>query len=57
MSFALWIAGLALIALGIAGVVLPALPGVPLVFLGVVLVAWADGFTKIGGWTLGVCGP
>ena len=56
MTIALWIAGVLLVAVGLAGVVLPALPGVPLVFLGVVLVAWADGFTKIGGWTLGVCG-
>ena len=56
MTVALWIAGVLLVAVGLAGIVLPALPGVPLVFLGVVLIAWADGFTKIGGWTLGVCG-
>ena len=56
MTIALWIAGVLLIAVGLAGIVLPALPGVPLVFLGVVLIAWADGFTKIGGWMLGVCG-
>ena len=56
MTVALWIVGLALVAVGIAGIVLPAIPGVPLVFLGVVAIAWADGFTKIGGVTLGVCG-
>jgi uncharacterized protein YqgC (DUF456 family) len=56
MTAALWIVGIALIAVGLAGIVLPAIPGVPLVYLGVVAVAWADGFTKIGGWTLGVCG-
>src|SRR5690606_8730881 len=31
-----------------AGVVLPALPGVPLVFLGLLLAAWADGFSHVG---------
>ena len=56
MTVALWIVGLALVGVGIAGIVLPAIPGVPLVFLGVVAIAWADGFTKIGGVTLGVCG-
>ena len=56
MAAALWIVGIVLIAVGLAGIVLPAIPGVPLVFLGVVAVAWADGFQKIGGWTLGVCG-
>lgn len=37
---------------GIAGTVLPALPGVPLVFFGLLLAAWSDGFTRVGGWTL-----
>jgi len=56
MTSALWIVGILLIAVGLAGIVLPAIPGVPLVYLGVVAIAWADGFEKIGGWTLGVCG-
>ena len=56
MTPALYVVGCALVAVGLAGIVLPAIPGVPLVFLGVVAVAWADGFEKIGGWTLGVCG-
>jgi len=56
MTSALWIVGILLVAVGLAGIVLPAIPGVPLVYLGVVAVAWADGFEKIGGWTLGVCG-
>lgn len=37
---------------GIAGTVLPALPGVPLVFAGMLLAAWAGGFEQVGGWTL-----
>ncbi|HET7779309.1 MAG TPA: DUF456 domain-containing protein, partial [Rudaea sp.] len=33
-----------LIIAGIAGAILPALPGVPLVFGGMLLAAWADHF-------------
>ncbi|ATD67461.1 hypothetical protein CNR27_08435 [Luteimonas chenhongjianii] len=41
-----------LAALGLAGVVLPALPGLPLLFAGMVLAAWADGFERVGMWSL-----
>ena len=44
----------ALVIIGLAGVVLPALPGLPLMFAGMFLAAWADGFRQIGGWTLAV---
>jgi uncharacterized protein YqgC (DUF456 family) len=40
----------------VAGVVLPALPGVVFVFFGIALAAWIDGFTRIGGVTLTVVG-
>jgi len=46
----------ALIVVGLAGVVLPALPGLPLVFIGMLLAAWAGGFAKIGVATLVVLG-
>ena len=55
MSLA-WTRAVLLIALGIAGTVLPALPGAPLVFLGLVVGAWADGFQKVGWFTLTVLG-
>jgi len=45
------LAGLLVVA-GVAGVVLPALPGTPLVFLGLLLAAWADGFSRVGWPTL-----
>lgn len=45
-----------LILVGLAGTVLPALPGVPLVFCGMLLAAWADGFAHVGTWTLLVLG-
>jgi uncharacterized protein YqgC (DUF456 family) len=41
-----------LILIGLAGTILPALPGLPLMFAGMLLAAWADGFTQIGGWTI-----
>lgn len=41
------IAGL-LVAIGIAGVLLPALPGLPLVFAGLLLAAWTDDFQRVG---------
>jgi uncharacterized protein YqgC (DUF456 family) len=44
----------ALILVGLVGTVLPALPGLPLVFAGMLLAAWADGFRQISGWTVGL---
>lgn len=45
-----------LILVGIAGVILPALPGLPLVFAGMLLAAWAGDFQQIGWVTLLVLG-
>jgi len=41
-----------LIAIGFAGLMLPALPGAPLLFSGLVLAAWAEDFLYIGTGTL-----
>src|SRR5690349_8272717 len=41
-----------LIIAGIAGTVVPMLPGVPLVFAGMLLAAWADHFQHVGAVTL-----
>ncbi|MBK9245992.1 MAG: DUF456 domain-containing protein [Burkholderiales bacterium] len=43
-----------MVIVGVAGTVLPALPGVVLVFAGILLAAWIDGFTVIAGWTVGL---
>jgi len=48
MAPLLWVLAIALVLVGIAGAVLPALPGVPLVFVGLLLAAWIDGFHKVG---------
>jgi uncharacterized protein YqgC (DUF456 family) len=45
-----------LILVGLAGTVVPALPGVPLVFAGMLLAAWADHFEHVGTFTLIVLG-
>ncbi len=46
----------ALIVAGMAGAIVPALPGVPLVFGGMWLAAWADRFQHVGVVTLSVLG-
>ena len=50
----LWIACYGFIAIGVAGTVLPALPGTALILVGIFLGAWADGFTRVGVGTLAV---
>ena len=45
-----------LVCVGIAGSVLPALPGVPLVFAGLLLAAWAGDFQQVTWITLVVLG-
>lgn len=47
MTTTLWIVAVLLILVGVAGTVLPALPGVPLIFGGVLLAAWIDDFQRI----------
>lgn len=48
-----WTLSIALIALGLAGIVLPALPGTLFVLAGIVLGAWIDDFTRIGWFAVG----
>ena len=56
MSIVLWTIGVLLVIAGIAGIVFPALPGHVLIFAGLFLAAWADGFTRVSGWTLALIG-
>jgi uncharacterized protein len=48
MTLGWLVLGILLLAAGLAGLILPALPGMPLVFLGAVAIAAADGFTRVG---------
>jgi len=48
----LWSLAIGLIVIGMAGTVLPGVPGVAAVFGGMLLAAWIDGFARIGAPTL-----
>ena len=52
MTAILWGCAIGLIAIGVAGTFLPALPGAILVFAGIAFAAWIDDFTRIPGWLL-----
>lgn len=52
----LWVIAALLVLIGLGGVVLPALPGIPLMFGGLLMMAWLDGFTHIGSVTLTLLG-
>jgi uncharacterized protein YqgC (DUF456 family) len=51
-----WVLAIALIVVGVIGTVLPVLPGVLLVFGGMLLAAWIDHFQRIGWITLSLLG-
>ncbi len=48
----LWIIGTILAFTGLAGQLLPVVPGAPLLLLGLLFGAWAEGFSYIGIWTM-----
>ena len=54
MTILLWVLAALMVVVGLAGVVLPALPGHMLILGGLVLGAWAEGFTRVGAWTLAI---
>lgn len=52
--YLLWALAAVLVLVGVAGTILPALPGVPFVFGGLLIVAWLGDFQRIGWPTLTV---
>ena len=56
MTIFLYVLGFALVIVGLAGIILPALPGHVLILVGLVLAAWAEHFTRVGVWPLVVIG-
>jgi uncharacterized protein len=52
MTVLLWILAILLIAAGLAGLVLPVLPGPLLLFIGLLVAAWVEGFVHVGTGTL-----
>ena len=45
-----------LVAAGLVGVIMPALPGTVLIFAGLLLAAWSDGFERVGVPTMVILG-
>jgi hypothetical protein len=54
VSSLLWIVAVVLVVVGFAGTVLPMLPGIPLMLLGMFIAAWIGHFARVGPWTLGL---
>lgn len=52
----LWLMAALLIVIGFVGLILPVLPGIPLVFIGLLLLAWAENFAYVGWGTLTLLG-
>ncbi|MBK1689761.1 DUF456 domain-containing protein [Rubrivivax gelatinosus] len=52
----LWVLAVLLMLVGLVGTVLPVLPGTALVFAGVWLGAWIDGYERVGVYTVIVLG-
>jgi uncharacterized protein len=51
-----WLLAIVFVAIGLAGVILPAIPGAPLIFVGLFVAAWIEGFAYVGKWTLVILG-
>lgn len=56
MTIALYVLSAVMIVVGLFGTVLPALPGVPLMYAGMFLAAWAGDFVLVSPLTLGLLG-
>jgi uncharacterized protein len=52
IDIALYVLAALLMVAGVAGAILPALPGIPLIFAGIWLAAGVDGYRHLGTWWL-----
>lgn len=55
-SIILSVLGAVLVVIGLAGMLLPIIPGAPILFVGLLTAAWADDFANVGFWTLALLG-
>jgi len=51
-----WIFAGLIVITGLVGTIVPALPGIPIIFSGLVLAAWSTDFEPVGWGTIGVLG-
>jgi len=56
LEILLWLLAIILVAAGMAGLIFPVLPGAPVLFAGLVVAAWAEGFEHVSTGTLVVLG-
>lgn len=56
ISILLYVISAIVIVIGLAGIVLPALPGLPLMYAGMLLAAWTDGFRHLPVWVMVILG-
>jgi uncharacterized protein YqgC (DUF456 family) len=56
MTVILWVIAVVLVIAGIIGTVAPVLPGPVLIFAGLLMAAWIDGFEKVGWLPLSLLG-
>jgi uncharacterized protein len=49
---AFWLLSAALVATGLLGLIVPGVPGAPLIFLGLWLAAWIENFHYVGFWVI-----
>ena len=52
----LWAVAMLLVVAGFVGIIVPALPGHILIFAGLLLAAWQDGFSRVGMFTIVLLG-
>lgn len=55
-SIILSVLGAVLVVIGLAGMLLPIIPGPLILFAGLLTAAWADDFANVGFWTLTLIG-
>jgi uncharacterized protein YqgC (DUF456 family) len=53
---AAWVLAILLVGIGLAGILVPTLPGTVFVWAGLALAAWTDGFVRVGAGTLAILG-
>ncbi|MGH8495181.1 MAG: DUF456 domain-containing protein [Gammaproteobacteria bacterium] len=56
LTVLLWLLATAMVVAGLAGIVFPLLPGLPLMFAGFWVAAWADGYQHVGMASLVILG-